>query len=672
MSCASCVRHIKDALSSVDGVVSVRVNFAASSASILYDDTKLKVSDIKKILKDIGYPAQEAEGAITTLSLFVKVIVCLLIAVTLFVVDVSRMFGHEIMAGLYQFILATIVQVYGGYSFYVQSYKSIMKKSLGMDVLVALGTTTAYLFSTIAWLTGYQAKLYFETSSVVIALVLVGKLLEARAKKRARKSMKSLLNMQPKTARRVIDGKDEIVSIDDIVPGDIIAVGTFETIPVDGKILQGSSTADESMITGESDGVYKDKGDKVIGGTINQDGAILVECHGVGVDSILGRMIQVVEKAQMTRPKIQRLVDQVASIFIPLVLGIALATLVITWVYVSFEEAIVNMVATLVIACPCALGLATPTVTMVSGARAARAGILVKDFDALEVAGKLRTLVFDKTGTVTEGRMKMVQSPRDERVIKIAKSLAKHSSHPLAKSLGSEEMDVRGVREEFGRGVFGKINDKKVYLGSESFLRDMGVKIDQVIPENTVVMIGEEDKLIGIYAFEDKIRDDAHLAIETIKKQGIETILLSGDKKKVVEHVGKELGFHEYHGEVSPEGKGEFVKKLKRPIAMIGDGVNDALAFNVADVAIAMGSGTDVAFESASIGIMQNRVTSISKLIFLGRATRNRIKQNLFLAFGYNIIALPLAAFGLVNPMVGALAMSASSILVVTNAFRRY
>lgn len=672
MNCASCKKHIEKALRELPGVLTVNVNVASATAAILYDDHQIKISQIKHKLKEIGYPGSETETVVSMVSLYVKVIICLVLAATLFVVDIASMFGHEIMPGIYQFLIASIVQFYGGYSFYIQSYKSIKAKALGMDVLVVLGTSVAYLFSTLAWLFNFRANLYFETSSVVIALVLLGRLLEARAKGQAKSGMKSLLKMQPQTARKVEDGKDQVVSIDEIMPGDTIAIGAGETIPVDGKVLQGKTSCDESMITGEALFVHKEKGDTVVGGTINQEGSILVECQGVGIDSVLGRMIELVEQAQTSKPKIQNLVDKVSAAFIPLVVGIALATLVISWVHISFEVAIINMVATLVIACPCALGLATPTVIMVSGSRAAKKGILIKNYTSLEMAGKFNTLIFDKTGTVTEGKMEMVLSPSDPRVQNIAKSLAKHSSHPLAKSLGHGEMDIREVRETFGRGVFGKIDDKKVYLGSEKFLTDMGVKIDQEIPQNTVVLIGEEEKLVGIYAFEDKIREDAAMALRKINEMQIETILLSGDKKNVVEYVGKELNFDKIEGEVSPEGKAEFVKKQKQPCGMVGDGVNDALALSQADVAIAMGSGTDVAMETASIGIMQLHVHSVVDLIKLGKATRSRIVQNLYLAFGYNVVALPLAAFGLVNPMIAALAMSSSSVLVVLNALRKY
>ncbi len=672
ISCASCKRQIESELNKTPGVLSIRVNIATEQASILYDEHLISMKEIRRIFDQIGYPARETEKTSSLIFLFFKVVICFILASTLFVVDMARMFDHHIMDGGYQFLIASVVQFYGGWGFYVQTIKSIKSKSLGMDVLVTLGTSVAYIFSSIAWLIGYEADLYFETSSVVIALVLIGKFLEARAKNQARSGMQSLLKMQPNTARVVVDGKDRTCSIDEIKKGDLIAIIAGEIIPVDGKIIQGRTSCDESMITGEAMAVHKEVGSKVVGGTLNKEGSILVECHEVGSSSVLGRMIELVEEAQNSKPMIQTLVDKISNIFIPIVLGIAIATFVLSWIYLSFSVAILNTVATLVIACPCALGLATPTVIMVSGARAAKKGILIKEYASLELAGKMKTIVFDKTGTVTEGKMEMTQSPSDQRVIDIAQSLAKHSSHPLAKSLGKGEIDVREIREEFGKGVFGKINEKKVYLGSETFLKDMGVIIDQEIPQDTVVLIGEEEKLIGIYAFKDKIREDAGFAISRLKEMDIETILLSGDKKIVVEAVGVELGFDKFLGEVSPEGKAEYVASIENLCGMVGDGVNDALALSKADVAIAMGSGTDVAMETAKIGIMQLRVASIIDLIELGRNTRKRVVQNIFFAFAYNIVALPFAAFGLVNPMIAAFAMSASSIIVVSNALRKY
>lgn len=677
LHCVSCKERIEKRLSRSAGIDSIVVNVAAGEASVTFDDEKTSIDEVTKQIGELGFPAHEKSRSFVVtgmIGMIIKVVICLLLAGTLFVADVMRMFGHDIMPGGYQFFFATIVQVYGGWGFYVQTYRSLKMRMLGMDALVVIATSAAYLFSAIAWVIGYGADLYFETGSVVIALVLCGRLIEMRARSRAKEGMQSLLKLTPVKARRVTDGKDEVVPIEDVVVGDLLSVATGETIPTDGRVMQGETSVDESMITGESLPVSKQKGDEVIGGTINQEGAVVIECEKVGGESVLGRMIALVEEAQASKPKIQELVDRVSSYFIPIVVVIALVTLIVTWWTLSFEEAIVNSVATLVIACPCALGLATPIVVMVSGAKAARQGILVKNYAALELAGKVKEIVFDKTGTVTEGKMKLAAAPTDQRVLQIARSLASHSTHPLAKAIGDGEggADPKEVREEFGKGVMATVDGKRVYLGSESFLRDMGVHIEEKLPPQTAVLIGEEDQLLGAFLFEDQLREDAPATIAALRSMHIHTTLLSGDKKEVVDRLATKLHFDEAYGEVSPEGKAEFIEKIGRLCAMIGDGVNDALALSKADVAIAMGSGTDVAMETAEIGLMRPHISTLLDVIHLGKKTKMRIIQNLILAFGYNVIALPFAAFGFVNPMVAAFAMSASSILVVTNSLRKY
>ncbi len=677
ISCSSCKEHIEGVLKKMPGVISIQVNVITSEALLVYDPNDISIKEILARLKQIRYPSTEKkveqESTVNLLFLYLKVLICTLLASTLFVVDMSHMlWGSQMMPPLYQWILASVVQIYGGWGFYHQTIKSLYSRVIGMDALVVLGTTAAYLFSTISWLVDFDAELYFETGSVIIALVLWGRLLEMKAKSRAKKGMRALVSLQSTTARRIENGADQLVPIDKIAVNDLVAVSPGERIPVDGTIIQGHTSIDESMITGESLLVHKQVGDQVVGGSLNYEGALLIKCSKVGTEALLGRMIALVEKAQSSKPKIQRIVDKIAAIFVPIVMAIAVCAFILGWYHHSFQTAMINMVSTLVIACPCAFGLAVPAVVVVCAARAAKKGIIIKDFKDLELVGKVKTIIFDKTGTITEGKMKIVETPQDPRVVEIAKCLARYSSHPLSKAIGKNNIPAKEAKEEFGRGVVGKINDKRVYLGSEVFLREMGVKIDREIPCKTVVLIGEEDQLIGLYAFEDTVRDDAEFAIFELRKRNIKLTLLSGDKKEVVESLGSALHFDESLGGVSPEGKANYVEETKELCAVVGDGVNDALALAKADVSIAMGSGSDVAMETANIGIMQTRMASIVDLVDLGRTVRKRIMQNIFFSFAYNIGALPLAAFGLINPMIAALAMSASSILVVSNALRKY
>ncbi len=677
INCSSCKGHIETALSKMQGIGSIIVNVVTSEALLTYDPNEISMNEILLRLKQIGYPSVEKkvehESTVNMVLLYLKAVICTLIASTLFVVDMSHMlFRSQMLPLLTQWILASIVQFYGGWGFTRQAIKSLQERVIGMDALIVLGTISAYLFSTISWWIHFDTELYFETPSVIIALVLWGRLLETKAKTRAKKGMKALISLQSTVARRMENGQEKTVPIDQIAVDDLIAVSPGERMPVDGEIVQGHTSVDESIITGEAMFVQKKVGDHVVGGSLNHEGALLIKCSKVGSEALLGRMIDLIEKAQSSKPKIQRFVDKIALIFVPIVMAIAFCAFAIGWYHHSFEVAIINLVATLVIACPCALGLATPTVVVVCASRAAKKGILIKDFTDLEFVGKVKTIIFDKTGTITEGKMRIIETPTDPHVVEIAKCLARYSSHPLAKAIGKNNISAKEAKEEFGRGVVGKLNDKKVYLGSESFLRELGVKIDREIPKKTVVLIGEENKLVGLYAFEDTLREDAEYAIFELKKRNIKLVLLSGDNKEVVEALGAFLHFDRAVGGVTPEGKANYVEMTKELCAVVGDGVNDALALSKADVSIAMGSGSDVAMEAANIGIMQTRVSAVVDLVDLGRVVKKRILQNIFFAFAYNITALPLAAFGLVNPMIAALAMSMSSILVVTNALRKY
>ncbi len=565
-----------------------------------------------------------------------------------------------------QFVLATPVQFYSGYSFYVGTFR----KSINMDTLVALGTSAAYGLS--LWNIFAGGHLYFETSAVLITFILIGRILEARSKERAQFGMKALLEMQPTSAQVRRGDLLETVNIEAVKKGDIVVIRPGEKVPVDGVVVKGSSHIDESMLTGESMPVKKEEKSPVSTGTMNKEGAIEVEVTKLGTETSLGQIIKLVEEASASKPPVQKLVDRIASIFVPCVVLISIITFFL-WLFIESNAAkgILSAVAVLVVACPCALGLATPMVIMVAVGLGAKKGILIKDISALEKAKKLNTLVIDKTGTITEGRLKVVEAEKNQ--LQIAGALSQYSDHPISTAI-TEAAQTTTPCTDFvahpGKGLEGKVDGKTYYLGSPAFLKEKGITVEEK-EERVAVFLAAESNYIGKIAFDDQMKEGTKEAVEKLKEMGFSLYLLSGDRKQVVEKIAQTLGIEGYFAEVLPQDKAQHIKELKEKgetVGMVGDGVNDAPALTEADVGFAIASGTDVAMESASIGLMHSNMTNLTSALLLARYTLSKLWQNLGFAFVYNIIAIPFAAFGLLNPMIAGAAMALSSISVVLNA----
>lgn len=553
-----------------------------------------------------------------------------------------------------QCILATIVQFGFGYQFYVW-------RSLGMNTLIALGTTAAYLFSLYQWYVG--GPLYFDTAAIIIAIVLLGRAIENYSQRRAKKSVEALVSMVPKQAERV-DGT--LVSVSELEEGDCIRVQPGGQFPVDGEIVSGTTSADESMLTGESLPVPKQRGDSVFAGSINVEGSVEVMVTGDPQKTYVNQLIDLVKTASESRPPVQKLVDTVSARFVPAVLGISIITFIV-WSFTSFTDALVNAVSVLVVACPCALGLATPIVILVATTRAARRGILFKDITALQTMASVKGIVFDKTGTITKGKLAISRVEGD--VGSLAKSLGRLSSHPLARAcvkIEAEEQQVQGFIEVPGKGVRGKIAGTEYMMGSSAFLREAGAANLPEIDE-TAIFVGTPGSYLGYVVVEDELRPGIKEMIKSLK---LKTAIVSGDRQTVVKKVAEQVGVDEWFGEKTPNAKVEVLKELQKngPVAMIGDGINDAAALASASVGIAIGSGTDVAMESSDVGLMGSPVEGVPTLLLISRRTMGKIAQNLFFAFCYNTVGIFIAAFGYLHPMIAATAMALSSISVVINA----
>lgn len=595
-----------------------------------------------------------------------------------------HMFGLHIPLAI-QGVLATIVQFFSGWPFYVGTGIGLKKFSANMDTLVALGTTAAYLFSFYIIFSNGSRGIYFETSTLIITFILIGRVLEERSKRQAESGMHALLAMQPEYARVSRRGEFVKVPPEEVQVGDVFMVQPGEKIPADGKIEKGESVVDESMLTGESITVEKGVGSPIFAGTINHHGMFIGMATKKGTDTALHHIIRLVQNAQQSKAPIQRLADKTSGVFVPIVLIIALFTWFI-WSFIAHEpaEGIINAVSVLVIACPCALGLATPIVILVACSTAASKGIFIKNAEALETAQKIKRVVIDKTNTVTEGTLTVEKALLPESYYPIVKTLCEHSEHPASKGI-LEFLKQKGVvsvptmlafRPVAGRGVSGYFDDRKYFLGSVAFLEEQRTptqNFQKPLEEEIgmLVALGTEKLGLGYFILSDHIKPGSKVAVDTLKKMGIETILLSGDRKKEAERVATELNFDSFEAEVLPADKVKYIEMAKREgkiVAMVGDGVNDAPALAAADVGFAIGSGTDIAMESASVGLMRSHLIGVIDTITLSKQAYKKIVQNLVFAFGYNILAIPLAALGLVNPIIAAVAMALSSISVVFNA----
>lgn len=627
--------------------------------------------------------------------------------------DIFRWIPQRLNVGV-QFILATPVVCWAGLTFFKRGWQSVVNRSLNMFSLIALGTGAAYLFSAAGFFfPGFfpdsfkhqgEVASYFEASAVIITLILLGQMLEARARGKTGAALKALLSQAPKTARRVKGGKEEEVLIDAIQKGDHLRVLPGEKVPVDGVVLEGSSSIDESMITGESMPVKKVSKDKIIAGTINQKGSFIMAAERVGAETILSQIIEMVSDAQRSRAPIQKLADTVSGYFVPVVILVALISFV-AWGIVgpdpSWSYALLNAVSVLIIACPCALGLATPVSIMVSVGRGAQMGVLIKNAEALEKLEKVQLLVVDKTGTLTEGRPKVVAIVcvadwSEEALIEVAASMEKSSEHPLASAILATAKEraialkkVEAFNTLTGLGVEGRIEGKFIYVGNEALVRKQNVSIGEALRKTalrlakeakTVIWVIADGEVVGILAVADAIKETTLEAIEHLQGLGLKVVMLTGDNEGTAEAVANALNLDGFHAEVNPQEKGAWVKKIQSEgisVAMAGDGVNDAPALALADVGIAMGTGTDIAMKSAEVTLVKGDLRGIEKAIALSRVTLRNIRQNLFFAFVYNALGIPIAAgvlypfWGItLNPIFASVAMSLSSISVVLNALR--
>ncbi|MQT13520.1 heavy metal translocating P-type ATPase [Segnochrobactrum spirostomi] len=702
MTCASCVRRVEKAIRAVPGVADVSVNLATERADVVFAGRPDAAAVAARIEK-AGYKAAPVEDPAVAEARRQAAArregFHALIAAALSLPLVVAMIGHALglpwmLPALVQLVLATPVQVWLGARFYKAGFAALRAGSGNMDLLVALGTSAAYGLSLYLIAVGRPHALYFEASAVVITLVLVGKWLEGRAKRQTGAAIRALTALAPATARVRRDGREAEIPASAVVVGDRVVVRPGERIPVDGRVLAGASEVDESLVTGESLPVAKGEGDRVIGGALNGVGLLEIEATAVGAETTIARIVRLVEDAQAFKAPIQRTVDRVSAVFVPVVVVIALLTLV-GWLVAGagVETAILNAVAVLVIACPCALGLATPAAVMAGTGAAARAGILIKDAAALEVAPHIGTVVFDKTGTLTEGKPDLgdlIPAPGEDRrgLLALAAGVQAGSEHPLAKAVvaaadaeGVTLPAATGVHALAGRGVAGWIEGREVRIVSAAGLADLGlVPADLAAAAKTrseagqtVSFIAEANppRLLGLLAFGDRPRASAAVAIAQLKARGIRTMMLTGDNRGAAAAVALALKLDRFEAEVLPEDKAAAIARIKAEgdkVAMVGDGINDAPALAAADLGIAMASGTDVAMQAAAITLMRGDPRLVAATLDIAARTSTKIVQGLFWAFFYNVIGIPLAALGLLNPVVAGAAMALSSVSVVANA----
>jgi P-type Cu+ transporter len=713
MTCASCVSRVEKALKQVPGVLSAEVNLATETAEVKLSGGAATLDQLIAAVDKAGYRAWALQAAGLDASAgptqkaaasWWPVALAAALSAPLALPMLAGLFGqHWMLDGWLQWLLATPVQFWLGARFYKAGYKAVRAGAGNMDLLVALGTSAAYGLSVYQLLAhganGSMEHLYFEASAVVITLVLLGKWMEARAKGQTTEAIRALNALRPETARRRSNGRDEEIAMAQVAVGDLIVVRPGERIAVDGEIIEGATQVDESLITGESLPVNKHEGDRVTGGAVNAEGLIVVRTTAVGAESTLARIVRMVESAQAKKAPIQRLVDQVSAVFVPVVIGIAAITL-LGWGLATgnWEAAILNAVAVLVIACPCALGLATPTAIMVGTGAAARRGILIKDAEALEVAHRVKIVAFDKTGTLTEGRPEVVAlepatgATRDA-LLALSAAIQAGSEHPLAKAVTAlslkEQVSVAPatqLRAVAGRGMSALVEGRELRLGSPRFMQELKVDVSAFATRaqaleaegRTVSWLADVSgapQLLGLLAFGDTLKPTAAPAVASLHALGIQTALVTGDNQGSAQAVAKQLGIDIVHYQVLPEDKAALVGQLKTQVqdkggrvAMVGDGINDAPALAAADVGIAMATGTDVAMHAAGITLMRGNPALVADAIDISRRTYAKIRQNLFWAFIYNLIGIPLAALGLLSPVIAGAAMAFSSVSVVMNA----
>ncbi len=717
MTCAACANRIEKGLAKLPGVTGVSVNFALESARVEFNPGTVSIGDMQSKVKQLGYQAlvrqddenAEARRAKETRKQLNKLILSAVLSLPLLWTMVAHFsftswiyLPKLFMEPWFQLLLATPVQFYVGKQFYVGAFKALRSGSANMDVLVALGTSAAYFYSlylTIDWYvaSGMQhhgPALYYETSAILITLVIMGKLLESRAKGRTSEAIKSLMGLQAKTALVVRDGQEMTVPVEEVQMGDIVLVRPGDKIPVDGEVLEGVSSVDESMLTGESLSIEKRVGDSVIGATINKNGALRVKATRVGKDTALAQIIKVVEEAQGSKAPIQRVADVISGIFVPIVVGIAVVAFLVWYFFVApgdFAEALEKAIAILVIACPCALGLATPTSIMAGSGRAAELGILFKGGEHLEQTHKIDTVVLDKTGTVTNGKPELtdVIAVGDEtEFLRLVGAAELQSEHPLAEAIvaGIQRKNIRiAAAESFeaipGYGVEAAAQGKRLLVGTRRLMERFNIDASNAYEAmsaleesgKTAMLVAVDDRYAGMVAVADTVKPTSGEAVRRLREQGIEVIMITGDNERTAKAIAAQVGIDRVLAEVLPEGKAEEVRKLQaegKKVAMVGDGINDAPALATADIGMAIGTGTDVAMEAADVTLMRGDLASIADAIYMSRKTMSNIRQNLFWALGYNTLGIPIAAIGLLAPWVAGAAMALSSVSVVLNALR--
>lgn len=708
MTCAACSTRIEKVLNKQDGVKHATVNLTTESATIEYNPGLVDVKSLVDKIKNVGYdakPKAEAKEKQTykekqLKNMKTKLIISVLLSAPLLLTMLVHLFGMSIpdifMNPWFQFALATPVQFIIGWQFYEGAYKNLRNGGANMDVLVALGTSAAYFYSLYeAFMTignpEYMPHLYFETSAVLITLILFGKYLETRAKSQTTNALSKLLNLQAKEARVIRDGKELMIPVEEVVVGDRLIVKPGEKIPVDGMVVKGRTSVDESMLTGESIPIEKDSGAKLIGSTINKNGSIEMEATKVGKDTALASIVKVVEEAQGSKAPIQRLADVISGYFVPIVVGIAILTFII-WITLvqpgQLEPALVAAIAVLVIACPCALGLATPTSIMVGTGKAAESGILFKGGEHLEGTHELEAIVLDKTGTITKGKPEVTDFSGDEETLQLLASAEKGSEHPLAEAIVAyatenniDFLEVEHFEAVPGHGIEAKISGKNILVGNRKLMKDHQINtagyeeklVNYETDGKTAMLIAIDGEYRGTVAVADTIKETAPEAIKQLKDLGIEVFMLTGDNERTAKAIAKQVGIDQVIAEVLPEEKAAKVKAIQeqgKKVAMVGDGVNDAPALVTADIGIAIGTGTEVAIEAADVTILGGELLLIPKAIKISHATIRNIRQNLFWAFGYNTAGIPVAAIGLLAPWIAGAAMALSSVSVVTNSLR--